>query len=354
MSGKINTPLQHKRAKVHVDSRSSLHHDDFKRARAKTAEARILRIERLVNSTNRTLQHPSLGRGICFDADWRELAFDEHQSLLDELSRGSNTYTAPRADRPGKMRSRKASKGGLKLTAITFRPDHAIALSALEGGAHAHRIKPLMILVCKIAVEEFEAFTGLKVEAIQIHPIEGVLHIHLAYRTVVDGKLLLATGTPGWHGVHGLRQGVLGTLRQIGAGVRSSVGCEWAYDEYNQACGQCGGDFPPNHEIAQSVDATIELFASEPAIRPYFFSAYLKWQEDVARKIEIENAADKEELCIRQAQKIAALHDQLHIQEYRREQAQIEIEWLKVEVARLSERKPAISTPTTKMGNGMG
>lgn len=350
MSGKINASLNEARSRQHIDPRSSTHRQDFRQARAKVSNARILRRERLAGSTNPKLQHASLDVGICLDADFRELSFDAHQALLARIHNESGFYLSARADRPGKRRRRRVSRGGLKTMAVTFRPDHAIALSSMEE-THAGTIRAFMVELSKIAVEEFEAMTGLTVEVIEIHPEEGVLHLHITYRVVRDGQHLLANGERGWQGVHRLRQGVLGVLRQVGGNVRSASDAQWAYEELARVLNEvCGGDFPVNFEIARAVDAAFELLSLDPALRPIFAAAKEKWRQDVARTIEIEKAEDEKELVKRQKEKIATLEDHLDQERSRREELEQELADMKAERAKVTPRslvQPTDHTPSS-------
>jgi len=334
MSGKIFTSLDDPRSRLHIDPRSTTHGNDFKNARAKVADARILRRERLVEGVNRKLQHPSVGLGICFDSNFRELSFEEHQVSLKSLRDESTYYVAERADRPGRKRKRRVRGGGLKGMATTFRPDFAMALSAMEAD-HAGKIRPFLTEVAKVAVEEFEAMTGLKAETVSIHPEEGVLHIHISYRIVRNERHLLANGERGWQGVHRLRQGVLGTLRQVWGNVRDPLDAIWAYEELKRVTDLvCGGDPPVNFEIARAVDAAFELLSMDSNLHHFFKAAKEKWREDTARIIEIEKAEEKKALLRSQSQEIAALKDRLDHECHKREMAEQELATLKAALAK--------------------
>ena len=353
MSGKIHASLNDTRSRLHIDPRSPTHQQDFKQARAKVATARISRRERLAGMTAGKLQHPSLVVGLCLDADFRELSFEEHQARLARLRGESSSYVTERADRPGKKRKRPLAGGGLKTMAVTFRPDHALALSAMEE-AHAGKIRPFVIDLAKLATEEFEAMTGLKVEAVQIHPEEGVLHLHLTYKIVRDGKHLVANGERGWQGIHRLRQGVLGALRQVEGNVRSPLDAQWAYAELARVLNDvCGGDFPVNFEVARAVDAAFELFAIDPALRPIFAAAKEKWRKDVARALEIGKAEDQKALLKLQKEGIAHLEDQLDQERHLRELAERQVAALEAKLAGLAPLHPKLPVSAIKPPGGL-
>lgn len=214
--GKTHAVIGSERAIEHLNPSSPTHARD--KARAQEARERIAGVIIAEDSPPEALKYPSLTNGVMLGADGKEISGTEHTALLTRLKseRGRYVVTQRRTDGREYQRSRKID--GLRQLAITFRPEHALALARIDQAGLPVRAT-VLDFACKLG-QEFQRITGYEWVAAQIHPEEGNLHVHLAYATVnKKGELLHPTKGIGRKGLRLAGPSVIGTLRLVDAGI---------------------------------------------------------------------------------------------------------------------------------------
>ena len=214
----------------HLDSKSDTHASD--RERAKQARERRVAMKQIRNDerTNEALHYPSLGGGVLFGPDGRELSRTEHKALLVEAIVERSYYLRDEVRADGRSRRRKRKADGVHNLAITLRPDVSLLLAALERDPRTRQIvRPFLRRLARELAREFAALTGLEVLAVELHPEEGNLHLHLSYATVTaDNRLLWPERTVGRKG-----------LRCLGPASPAPPRARWTCSEGR--CGTRGG-----------------------------------------------------------------------------------------------------------------
>lgn len=213
--GKTHAIVRSERSVEHLDATSETHARD--KALAAKARERVAGVVVVPDMPPEALKFPSLRGGVMLGPDGAELTSEEHAARLNALriERGHYLVTQRRAD--GREYQRKRKTDGLRQLAVTYRPEHALTFARLERVGLG--VRRAVVGHALALSAEFVKLTGYPVEAVQIHPEEGSLHLHLTYSTVKDGRLLHAVGGVGRKGLRLAGPSVIGTLRLVGSGI---------------------------------------------------------------------------------------------------------------------------------------
>jgi len=194
---------------------------------------------------------------------------------------------------------------------------------------------------------EFERLSGYQLEASELHPEEGSLHLHLTYSTVdPDHKLLHPVGGPGRKGLRLAGPSIIGTLRLVDAGIwpesDGRLAQKWLADRRR------GGVEPVDLSLSQYLDglaekALLAVGSCEPAARAIIAGA---------RADYVKAAREKRET------RPDVLEERVGELEGRNAQLTAEVEQLRLELSRVREarvsRIPVRLRRPDRGGPGMG
>ena len=214
--GKTHAVIGSERAIEHLNPGSDTHARD--KARAQEARERVAGLVIADDSPTETLKYPSLNNGVMLRADGTEITGEEHAALLSRLKTERGRYVMKQRRADGREYNRSRKTDGLRQLAITFRPEHALALARIDRAGLPVRAS-VIDYACKLGAE-FARMTGYEWVAAQIHPEEGSLHVHLAYATVNKKRELLHPSEGiGRKGLRLAGPSVIGTLRLVDSGI---------------------------------------------------------------------------------------------------------------------------------------
>ena len=251
--GRTHAIVGTERAVAHLDSTSETHARD--RELAKRAEKTVAGVIIADDSPPDTLKFPSVEGGGLLGGDGREISSEEHESLLNGLRKERGHYVVTQRRSDGREYKRRRKTNGLRQLAISFRPEHALAYARLERVGLGVR-REVVDEVRRLGAE-FKRLSGYRLEALEIHPEEGSLHLHLVYSTVgPDQKLLHPVGGAGRKGLRLAGPSVIGTLRLVEAGVwpesDGRLARKWLADRRR------GGVEPVDLSLSQYLDGLAE------------------------------------------------------------------------------------------------
>jgi len=322
--GRTHAVVGTERAVAHLDSTSETHARD--RELAKRAEKTVAGVIIADDSPPDTLKFPSLEGGVLLGGDGREIGSEEHEALLNRLRLERASYVVTQSRSDGREYKRRRKTNGLRQLAISFRPEHALAFARLERVGLGVRRE--VIDEARRLGAEFERLSGYRLEATEIHPEEGSLHLHLVYATVgPDQKLLHPVGGAGRKGLRLAGPSVIGTLRLVDAGIwpenDGRLAQKWLADRRR------GGVEPVDFSLSQYLDglaekALLALGSCEPVAKAIIEEARTDYER--AAKVKRESRPDVLEMRVGEL-------------EGRNLQLVAEVEQLRSELARANETR---------------
>jgi len=337
--GKTHVPIRRERTIDHLDPTSATHAADQAAIKAARQRAQAEKAERIDYSLFEQLKFPSLGGGLLFDSAGHELSSAQHKQLLLETSEDRSYYISESTRKDGRSRSRNRTTTPLHALAILMRADQAAGLAALEKHPELrHLIKPFLWQAFKVVAAEFTAATGLEVLAGQVHPEEGMLHLHLTYSSVsADHQLLWKRGHRGRHGLRLLGPSHGGTLRLVAAGFIPASEGSLALHDLNDRVRELGGEQPIDWRLSLVVEGLVERFIESHGLQAIFSAEAERYRAGLAAR----RAERPEQL---KAAKMKA--------ESERDQLRAEVAQLKAQLAQTNKHAPAflpVISPATAL-----
>jgi hypothetical protein len=326
--GKTHVAIKRERTVDHLDPTSATHSADQVAAKAIRERAQASKAERIDYSAFDDLKYPSLGGGLMYGPDGRELSSAEHKRLLIETAEALARYLSEGTRSNGRARRRYRKTTALHSLAVLMRADQAAGLAAIEQHPEMrHLVKPFLWQVYKVVAAEFSAATGLEVIAGQVHPEEGVLHLHLTYSSVsAEHELLWKRGHRGRHGLRLLGPSHGGTLRLIAAGFLPASEGSLAIHDFNDRVRELGGEQPIDWQLSLVVEGLVERFVESHGLGSIFADAAERYRAGLA---------------VRRAERPAALKAAKIKVEQERDQLAGEVAKLKAQIAKLATHAPA-------------
>lgn len=211
MKGKTYTKVFSARSIDHLDPTSDQHKKDqaeFRKVRV--AEKALNWMEDSVGSYLLPEKFRSLGDGLMLDPEGREISSAEHKKRILTAAKerdfywqykyvqGTGELRRYKNGNPMRRRIREINKRPIRpirQIAVTFRPDHSLALHIIDKVAsNEEALQKLRDFVVQSAMETSRSFcddTNYDLIAIEVHAKEGCLHFHLTFSTVsADNELL--------------------------------------------------------------------------------------------------------------------------------------------------------------------
>jgi hypothetical protein len=342
MKGKLHVAIRRQRTVDHLDPTSATHAADQAAAKAARERAQADQAARIDYGLFDQLKFPSLGGGLMFDADGRELSSDEHKQLLFATAEARAYYLSEGARKNGRTRRRQRRTTPLHSLGVLLRADQAAGLAAVERHSELrHLVKPFLRQVFKVVAAEFSAATGLDVIAGQVHPEESVLHLHLTYSSVsADHELLWQRGHRGRHGLRLLGPSHGGTLRLVAAGFLPACEGSLALHDFKSRCRELGGEMPVDWRLSLVVEGLVERFVETYALHGIFADAAEHYRAG---------------LNARRAERPAALKAAKKNAEQDRDRLAAEVAQLKAQLSKLAAHVPAflpqLSAPLPPLPN---
>lgn len=215
MKGKTYTKIFSARSIDHLDPTSDQHKKDqaeFRKVRV--AEKALNWMEDSVGSYLLSEKFRSLGDGLMLDPAGQEIYSQEHKHLIRTAAKERAFYWQYKYDpesgeilrykngNPIRRRIRKINKKPIKpirQIAVTFRPDHSLALHIIDQKAKREEsLGKLRKFIKVAALETARSFcedTNYDLIAIEVHAKEGCLHFHLVFSTISAENELLHIST---------------------------------------------------------------------------------------------------------------------------------------------------------------
>jgi hypothetical protein len=151
------------------------------------------------------------------DPAGQEITSQEHKYLIRSAAKERNFYWQYKYDpetdeivrykngNPNRRRIRKIDKKRIKpirQIAVTFRPDHSLALHIIDKKAEGEEaLGKLRKFIKEAALETARSLcedTNYDLIAIEVHAEEGCLHFHLVFSTIsAEHELLHISAPPG-------------------------------------------------------------------------------------------------------------------------------------------------------------
>ena len=331
MKGHTHISVTLDRTIAHLDPHSDTHARDRLLARKLLAAVKALDEVRIDLRPSQQAKFATLDGGILVARNGRQLSAQEHKASLQIAVKERGYYWAEETRGDGRHRLRKKKTKGVHSLAITFRPDVAQALAALERSPKfRHLIRPFVMAAVQAAVAEFEAATGLEVLVAQVHPEESVLHFHLTYASVsAAGELLWRRGHRGRHGLRLLGPSHIGILRLIEAGFLPAEDGQMARVDLDRMSRK-NGEEPADWRLSLALDGAAQAFAESHCVQSVFAEAAAEYSRD---------------LQARRAQRPEQLRSAKNEVVEERDRLAAEVAALKTEVARLTAAPP-VFVPT--------
>jgi len=329
MKGHTHISVTLDRTIEHLDPNSDTHARDRLLARKLLAAVKALDQVRIDLRLSRRGKFETLEGGILVARDGHQLSAAEHKARLQKAVKERGYYWAEETRGDGRHRLRKKKTKGVHSLAITFRPDVAQALAALERSPRfRHLIRPFVMAAVQAAVAEFEAATGLQVLVAQVHPEESVLHFHLTYASVsAANELLWRRGHRGRHGLRLLGPSHTGILRVIEAGFLPDEDGRMARVDLDRMTRQHGEE-PADWRLSLALDGAAQAFAERHGVQAVFREAAAEYCRDLtARRAERPDA-------------LKAAKDKVTTE---RDRLAAEVAQLRAEVARLTSAPPVFA-----------
>lgn len=291
----------------HLDATSGTHATDRERAREARQRKAAQKETRNKTRPNEALLYPSLGGGLLFGPDGRELSPSEHKARLVEAIAERSFYWRDEVRADGRLRRRKRKTNGAHNLAVTVRPDFAMLLAALERNPNTrHLVRPFMLQLARELAREFAALTGLEVLAVEVHPEEGNLHLHLSYATVsADNRLLWSDRSAGRKGLRCAGAWHIGNLRLALAGYVPRDDAALAVADLRRVQSLHGAP-PIDWTLSQSVDGHCVAFVEKHGLQAAFADVAERYGREVR-----ERRAQRPDQLRAQAAKATADRDRL-------------------------------------------
>lgn len=300
------------RTLLHLDPLNPLNASDHARFSAlyKAARARES-VLALYGRARDDLKFPSLGGGFMLDSTGKEITSEEHFVLLKAEQELRNYYVQETTRNNGTTRLRHCPSDPLHALAISYRPDHALALHLMEKDpANRTQIKQFVRRMLVEIAAEFQIATGLPVVAGECHPEEGNLHFHLVYATISrDHRLLWNIQGKGRKGLRLLGPGHIGTLRLVDAKYLAERDASLARKDLTDRMRSIRGELPVDLRLSLALDALCDQFfkATFPEL---YLRASKQYREELRQRMNERPSALKEKIR-RLTQEKQNLSDQL-------------------------------------------
>lgn len=269
----------------HLDSNSDTHATDRERAREARARKTAQKETRNETHPNEALLYPSLGGGLLFGPDGRELSNTEHKARLVEAVAQRSYYFRDEVRADGRLRRRKRKTSGVHNLAVTVRPDYAMLLAALDHNPNTrHLVRPFMVQLARELAREFAASAGLEVLAVECHPEEGNLHFHVSYATVsADNRLLWSDCCAGRKGLRCAGAWHIGNLRLALAGYVPRDDAALAVADLRRVQSLHGAP-PIDWILSQSVDGHCTAFVEMHGLQTEFAAVSERYGREVRER----------------------------------------------------------------------
>jgi len=214
MKGKTLTTILDQRSIEHLDPTSDTHRldqEEYRRARQERIPQNWM--EEACESYLISEKFRSLENGIMFDASGEEIDSSAFNEIIQITARERDYYWGTEKKR-GKVISRKVRGPKndrvktLHQIAITFRPDHSLALHILDREAQDEEslfmLRKFIKFSLRQCIKHYAENSNYDVIAATVHPNEGCLHFHLIFSTVSQDNELLHESTLNPNGKRGI------------------------------------------------------------------------------------------------------------------------------------------------------
>lgn len=283
IKGKTKAKVQTIAQIEHLDPTSQRHKTD--QQKSKEMRQYVSRLDELVTTIPTATKLPSLGSGLMLTPDGKELTSDQHKKTLSDSLSERRYYTTEHIRSDGRKYNRTRQTDPIHQIAVTYRPQHVLALMRLESDGD-FRSRPFVKETSLKITKAFQAATGYDPIAIDIHPKEGCLHFHIIYSSVsAEGKLIHARYQRGRHGSRHLGPALIGALRLGEEGLLApdlSKGAKYLLESRRE---KLGGQDPIDFRMSQLLDGLCEKFADGhgPTVRDAFDQAREDYRESFSK-----------------------------------------------------------------------
>lgn len=324
MKGKTHTKVSSQRSIDHLDPSSDQHKEDqIEHRQIRQFEKVPLNwMEDACNSYLTGEKFISLGDGVILNPQGDEISSEEFSETINQTAEQRNFYWLHYVEKKsGKKKRRRIKKVGdepirpIRQQAVTFRPDHSLALHLLDKERSSARdtLKDWVKQMALECAKYFQNETGYEPLAITIHPNEGCLHFHIVYATISKDNALL----------HNHRYDESGKLKRGNPDLRRAGPCQVGLErarmngieipDKERHLGLLedkmrGGELPIDIRLAEVLDGVVELLRSmDTSLQPIFDQTFELWKENKSGKWKgtqkrprqsIEENIDKEALKV--------------------------------------------------------